>query len=173
MTLSDYYILKIENLSVLSELQEILHIMILDFTRRVSLLTQPDTASTIVSSVYRDVQKHKYEKITSKDIASHLSFSASYLCHHFKEATGMTLTDYIHRQKIREAQYLLDTTNLSLVMISEKLCFSSQQQFQAIFKKVTGMTPRQYQNLLNTRSTKNVTSSEPRKESQIPVIPSK
>lgn len=94
------------------------------------------SSSPIINAIYRDIQEHKYEKLTSKTIADRLSFSSSYISHHFKDITGMTLTEYIHQQKIKEAQYLLDTTNLSLSSISEKLGFSSQQQFQLIFKKI-------------------------------------
>ena len=146
MTLSDYYIAKIEGATLISELYELLRTMILDYTRRISILSRPETISPVVNAVYREVQLHKHEKITCKTIAEHLAFSSSYISHHFKDVTGITLTEYIHQQKIKEVQYLLDTTNLSLAAISEKMGFSSQQQLQLVFKQITGMTPKQYQN---------------------------
>ena len=145
MSLSDYYIVKIEDTTIISELYELFRTMVLDFTQRVSVLSRPNTSSPIVNAIYRNVQEHKYEKITSATIAKQLSFSSSYISHHFKDITGMTLTEYIHTQKIKEAQYLLDTTDLSLAAIAEKMGFSSQQQFQLIFKQVTGITPKEYQ----------------------------
>lgn len=144
LTLSDYYISKIETITSFSEIHELLRTMILDYTERVSLCSVPATDSATIMSIYKDIQEHIHEKIITSDIAKRLDLSSSYICHYFKEKTGKTLTQYIHEQKIKEAKYLLETSNLSLVLISEKLAFSSQQQFQLIFKKITGTTPNQY-----------------------------
>ncbi len=145
-TLSDYYIYKIESLSAVSDLNEILRTMILDYTRRVSFLISPDATSPIINAIYRDVWEHRYDKVTLETISKRLHFSKSYVTHLFKRETGLTLTEFIHQQKIKEAQFLLDTTSLTLADISDKLAFSSQQQFHLIFKDVTGMTPKQYKN---------------------------
>lgn len=146
MTISDYYINKVETLNSFSELREMLRTIMYDFTKRVAISKRPDSDSATINAIYRDVQKYRYVKLTSKDIATHLSLSCSYICHHFKAQTGKTLTEYIHEQKINEAKYLLDTSDLPLVLIAERLGYSSQQQFQQVFKRVTGTSPKRYRN---------------------------
>lgn len=144
ISLSDYYIVQMEKLQLFGDVNALLRTMFLDFTKRVALCSRPESDSATVNAIYRDVQTHLYEKISSQDIARHLSMERTYLCHHFKEKTGMTITDYVQKQKINEAKYLLESSDLPLAMISEKLEFSSQQHFQAIFKKITGTTPGKY-----------------------------
>ena len=149
ISLSDYYISKIEKQQLFSDVNELLRTMILDFTKRVSLSTKANSDSATVNAVFRDVQKHLHEKITSRDISRHLSLERTYLCHHFKEKTGKTLTTYIQEQKIKEARYLLETSDLPIILIADKLGYSSQQQFQTVFKKMTGTTPNRFRNSLS------------------------
>ena len=47
---------------------------------------------------------------------------------------------------IKKAKYMLDTTSESLMKIADECGFESQAYFCYVFKKETGMTPRQYKN---------------------------
>jgi AraC-like DNA-binding protein len=70
--------------------------------------------------------------------------SDSYLCRHFREETGKTITEYINEVKVDECKQLLITTGMPLSQISEQLGFSSQNYFHTVFKKQTGMTPYEF-----------------------------
>lgn len=144
MNLSDYYINHAERLEKYADIMELFIRMARDFTRRVELHLRPEGSSATVHAIYRIIQAHRYEKLSTGDIAGYLSLSSGYLCRHFKEQTGMTLTQYISEQKINEAKYLLTSTSMSLSDIALKLGYSSQQQFQAAFKKISGVTPNQF-----------------------------
>lgn len=146
ISLTDYYIMKVESLTLFSDIMSLMTTTMLDFARRVELCQCIHTDSPIVTKICRCVERNLHVKTSTKDIAKQLSFEPTYLCHLFKKETGRTLTDYIQERKIREACYLLDSTSLPLAAISERLGYSSQQQFQAIFKKRTGMTPGFYRN---------------------------
>ncbi|WP_256146664.1 helix-turn-helix domain-containing protein [Bacillus thuringiensis] len=69
-----------------------------------------------------------------------------YLSTLFKNEVGMTLSEYIHREKVAEAKKLLTLTNYSLLEISTFLNFNNQSYFTKIFKKYTEVTPKQYRN---------------------------
>ena len=56
----------------------------------------------------------------------------------------MTIGRYIQKEKIARAKNLLVYSDRSILEISEYLCFNSQSHFGKVFKKETGMTPRQY-----------------------------
>lgn len=144
ISLTDYYIMKVESLTLFSDIMNLMTTTIVDFARRVKLCQCVRTESPVVAKACRFIEENLYSKISTKDVARQLSFEATYLCHLFKKETDRTLTDYIQERKIREARYLLDSTSLSLAAVSERLGFSSQQQFQAIFKKRTGTTPGSY-----------------------------
>ena len=60
---------------------------------------------------------------------------------------GISLSEYILRQKIEGAKNLLCYSRLSIVEIGESFCFSSQSHFTRIFKKETGVTPHKYREM--------------------------
>lgn len=85
-----------------------------------------------------------FTPIKVSDMAKALEISRPYLCSHFKEITGITLSHYILTEKVNEAKRLLLFTDKSLSDISMHLAFSSQSHFQTVFKKITGKTPLGY-----------------------------
>jgi len=102
----------------------------------------PDSPTAV--KIYNYVEQHIYGKIREQDIANALGISRPYLCTQFKRETGINLNDFIIRAKIDEAKSQLTTTNKSISEIALLLDFSSQSYFQAVFKKVTAMTPKQF-----------------------------
>ena len=82
--------------------------------------------------------------ITVQDIADALYMSRPYLSKKFKDEAGISVSDFIHKQKIDEAKRLLKYTDKSLLAISVYLGFSSQSHFTRTFKKMTGKLPKEY-----------------------------
>ena len=58
----------------------------------------------------------------------------------------MGIPEYIHREKLREAKYLLERTDYTLTQITTFLNYPTQSYFTQIFKKYEGCTPQQYRN---------------------------
>ena len=65
----------------------------------------------------------------------------------FAKETGITVKDYIIRAKVTTAQNMLKYSDFSLSDISLALGYSSQSAFTASFRKMTGMTPKQYRDM--------------------------
>ena len=61
--------------------------------------------------------------------------------------TGKTVNEHIIETKIRDAKRLLQYSDMSYGEIAATLAFSSQAYFQTVFKRETGLTPGEYQNL--------------------------
>lgn len=78
------------------------------------------------------------------DIADNINVHKVYLCRIFKEETGENVTQYILKVRIEKSKEIILSTNYKLYEISDKLGFSSPQQFSILFKKVTGITPNQF-----------------------------
>lgn len=70
--------------------------------------------------------------------------NCSYLCTHFKNETGKTLSIFIQECKIDEACMLLKTKALTQFEVSSLLSFSSQSYFCRVFKKIKGVSPTEY-----------------------------
>lgn len=87
---------------------------------------------------------HLYEEITLGRLAEIAGMNASYLSHLFKKETGLAVTDYIQRERIEEAKRLMELPGITLSDIATRLHFNDQSYFTKVFKKYTGLTPRQY-----------------------------
>jgi AraC-like DNA-binding protein len=86
-------------------------------------------------------------KVNWSDLLSdQLHYEYSYLSNLFSSVEGITLEQYIIRQKIEKVKELLFNDELNLSEISYKLGYSSVQHLSTQFKKVTGQTPSQFKN---------------------------
>lgn len=92
------------------------------------------------------VDEHYMEKLTLADIADSLNISAGHLSNTFKKLTGSTLSDYIAAVKIEHAKELIDTHQYLMYEISDMLGFDNPYYFSKVFKKVTGISPREHEN---------------------------
>lgn len=85
------------------------------------------------------------EKVNwSKLISDKLFHEYNYLSSLFSSVEGVTIEQYIIRQKIERVKELLFYDELNLSQISNKLGYSSIAHLSAQFKKITGQTPSQF-----------------------------
>ncbi|WP_370870495.1 helix-turn-helix domain-containing protein [Daejeonella sp.] len=79
-------------------------------------------------------------------IADKIFHEYGYLSSLFSSVEGITIEQYIIRQKIERVKELLFYDELNLSEIANKLGYSSIAHLSAQFKKVTGQTPSQFKN---------------------------
>lgn len=60
----------------------------------------------------------------------------------FKQTIGLSPHQYVLKQRIERAKFLLANTNLTLQDISYQLGFSSQSHFTTTFRRSVGVTPK-------------------------------
>lgn len=77
-------------------------------------------------------------------LAEELNVNSSYLSTLFKKETGSTVTDYITDRRISHAKHLLKTTRLQIQTIGQSCGFEDMHYFSKVFKRHTGVTPKQY-----------------------------
>lgn len=65
----------------------------------------------------------------------------------FKQTTGATPLDYIHRLRMDKAKRLLRTTGCRLSEVAETSGFSNEYYFSRRFKRSEGLTPGQYRRI--------------------------
>ena len=143
-SLSDRYVQHCEKYNDPAQILNLQHHMVLDYASLVHSITSGSSASPLVRAVSAYVQEHLTEDITVDEIAQTLYLSPNYLSSRFHRESGMTLRTFINQQRISKAKDYLKNTNRSILDISTFLGFSSQSYFQNVFKKMTGMTPKEY-----------------------------
>lgn len=143
-SLSDSYINRCELAADTQQVSELGYHMAVEYAERVGRLRLGNNPSSLVLGVTNYVRGHIYEPIRTEDVAQALFVSRGFLSSRFKQETGIGLADYIRREKVAEAKSLLRNTEQSILDISTYLGFCSQSHFNAVFKRETGMTPREW-----------------------------
>jgi len=99
--------------------------------------------NSLVIQVCEYINEHVHEDISLAKCAEMVQISSSHLSKLFKKETGMHFLDYVLERKLREAQYLLTNTKLSVYEIAEKIGYSERSLIR-IFQKYLHMTPSQF-----------------------------
>jgi transcriptional regulator GlxA family with amidase domain len=82
--------------------------------------------------------------LTLADIATYAGMSTRTLNRRFREQTGTTPLQWLHRERVRQAQYLLENTTHPVDRISSQVGFGSPTAFRERFKRVVGTSPHAY-----------------------------
>lgn len=76
-----------------------------------------------------------------------MGMQAAHLSKIFKEAYGISISDYIAKVRIKHAKQMIKEQNMSVQETAEKTGFISSHAFIRIFKKLENMTPGKYKEL--------------------------
>lgn len=93
------------------------------------------------------IRQHLAEELRVTAIAQHIGINKSYLHLLFSQQLGLTIIEYINRERIKLSCYLLTNSDLPLVEIAVQCGFNSRQHFAGTFRKFLKQTPREYRKL--------------------------
>jgi AraC-like DNA-binding protein/ligand-binding sensor protein len=77
-------------------------------------------------------------------VARHAGLSESHFCRLFKEATGLTLTDYVNRRRVEWAKRELLKPEVRVSEIAFQIGYQSLSQFNRSFVRFTGNSPTNF-----------------------------
>lgn len=84
----------------------------------------------------------------SEYISTVLGYDYTYLANIFSELKGVTIEHYIIAHKIEKVKELILYNELNLTEISYRMNYSSVSHLSTQFKKVTGLTPTFFKNMV-------------------------
>lgn len=96
-----------------------------------------------IEQIKKHISTHVEEKMELDDIAKKFYISRHYLSHYFKKETGFTLAQYVTNQKVIAAKLWLKK-GYSVTEVATLLSYNSDSHFISVFKKSSGITPKQY-----------------------------
>ena len=143
-SLSDLYCQRADLLTEIPLIQKLTFTMLMDYCGRVREVRKQPSASPLIQNCLHYISVHLHEPISLEQLSAHCGLCTRSLSLRFREEVGMGIPEYVHREKLREAEYLLRHTDYSLSEITSYLNYPSQSYFTQIFKKYKGQTPQQY-----------------------------
>lgn len=140
---ADLYTKRIEDIFRYNELIIVIEMMTVYFTDLV-LQTSEVNHVSVVKKVSKYIHSHLSEQIRLNDVADYVDLSPNYFSSLFKREMGIAFADYVNEIRVKESQFLLETTDYSIVDIAVAVGFNNQNYFTTIFRKHTGTTPKQF-----------------------------
>ncbi|MGM9589769.1 MAG: response regulator [Faecousia sp.] len=90
------------------------------------------------------IAEHYAENISLSDVANAVGISASYLSTMFAQYLHCGFVDYLNQVRIERACCYLDQNRYKNYDIALKVGFRDEKYFAKVFKKVKGVTPKEY-----------------------------
>ena len=101
--------------------------------------------SSLIQSTLKAIHKRFAEKISLSDIASDVHVNPTYLSRKFREEVGVAFSEYIIQYRILTAKRLLLANPIWTISdVAENCGFSSQNYFSTLFRKIEGISPKEY-----------------------------
>ena len=104
----------------------------------------PSKSGELTKKAIRYISKNYASNLTLNQVADHVHLNPAYFSSLFKQSTGSSFKEYLNMVRIEESKRLLSNTDYSIMDISQAVGFEDQSYFTKIFKKYTGLTPREY-----------------------------
>ena len=142
-SLHDSYIQQLEKLDRLDEVRSLAKEVLYTYAKEVKQV-KDEMFSKKITSCKNFIFRHIYENISHDDIANKVELSPKYLSVLFKKEVGISVSEYIQKTKIDEAKKLLGYSKTPISEICSLLHYNDQSYFTKVFKKVVGLTPKQY-----------------------------
>ena len=104
----------------------------------------PERCEIVFNDFIKEVNLFNGTEHSLSFFADRLNLTPNYLSARVKEYSGRTAMEWIEDSVILEAKTMLKHTDLSIQEIAYKLNFPTQTFFGKYFKRITGMSPKQY-----------------------------
>lgn len=83
-------------------------------------------------------------ELTLGTVADYVGFNEKYFTSKFTKETGCTFRDYLTDLRLGRARTLIETTDLKMYEISERVGYNNVEHFNRMFKKYMGISPGDY-----------------------------
>lgn len=95
--------------------------------------------------VFRYIEEHYSDyELTLGSLSAQLKVTGPYLSGLFKKQSGTNFSVYLEKVRIRHAEELLKSADISVDELAQKVGYISADSFRRAFKRVNGVTPTQY-----------------------------
>lgn len=98
----------------------------------------------VIYEIIKYTEENYASPLSLSEVAKKTHYSLPYLSALFKSCIGMTYSEYLQKIRISRALILLTQTDLKINEISAKCGYGDIKFFGEVFKRKTGLSPREY-----------------------------
>lgn len=99
---------------------------------------------SVAEEIKQYIHSHYGDDLTRNDLAEIVYLNPDYLARIFKRETGVSLGSYVIQVRIAAAKHLLETTNMSVYTVANKVGYNNYSYFSKLFKQEVGLPPNDY-----------------------------
>ncbi|OON86554.1 hypothetical protein BXO88_07295 [Oribacterium sp. C9] len=98
----------------------------------------------LISTIQDYIDHNLNGKLQLNEIADAFGLSPAYLSVLFKKNTDIGFSEYVYTRKIEHAKKMLLSDDMKVYEVADALGFESAYYFSKVFKKVAGVSPREF-----------------------------
>jgi len=98
----------------------------------------------LIAMIQDYIDENLKGKLQLNEIADAFGLSPAYLSVLFKKNTDIGFSEYVYTRKIEHAKKMLLSDDMKVYEVADALGFESAYYFSKVFKKVTGVSPREF-----------------------------
>lgn len=125
-------------------IKQILLFLLRNDTRKV-LVEQNNFDQIRLIPVLDYIDNHLTDRIQVEEVCKMANMSYYYFVKYFKKTIGMSFTEYVNYRKVKWAERLLLTKDLSIAEVGERVGLPNMAHFYKMFKKYNECSPKQFQ----------------------------
>lgn len=103
-----------------------------------------EQSESVVDRVIAFVTKHIGTTLLREDIAKHVFLNPDYLDRVFKKEKGISVTEFVTRERMAVAQELLLKTSLPVNVVAAQVGYSNFSHFSRMFRKYSNKNPIEF-----------------------------
>ena len=98
------------------------------------------------------INTHLGADLGIEELSDYLGISSSYFCLLFKNHIGITFVEYLTKQRMEAAKFLLNNSDKNITQIGAFVGYHERRYFTKVFQKATGMTPSEFREVCGDSS---------------------
>lgn len=137
------------SLSARDELIEACRTLLTRLTECIGGGTAPFESGPLDKSL-RFIERHFDQPVTLKEVADAVYLNPAYFSTLFKQRTGKSFIEKLTEIRVEAAKKRLAFTGDKIAVIAEKTGFANIRHFNRVFKKETGVTPKDFRDRIRS-----------------------
>ncbi|MNI00103.1 Bifunctional transcriptional activator/DNA repair enzyme AdaA [compost metagenome] len=138
-------------ISISSSIKRILLLLIRNDTRYLLKVSEENGLARLRPALDY-VDAHLEQKMAVEDVCPLLNLSYHYFIKYFKKTMGLSFVEYVNYKRIKKAERLLLTRDLSIMEVSFEVGIMNIAQFYKLFKRHNQCSPKEFKQRMRSEA---------------------